>query len=589
MRTIRHWLAAIGFGFALAMAGSAFSVKADDTAYERPEGKPAAELPHVRLPVEGQGHGTLQGGTGDHSKMEALKGPFADTAAVTKACLSCHTEAGKHILKTTHWTWEFKNKNTGQTVGKQHVINNFCTNAKGNEGMCAQCHIGNGWQENTAYDFSRQDNIDCLICHDRTNSYYRLPQTHGHDACGVMFEGKQPIDFAKVAQNVGTPTRDNCGSCHYNGGGGDGVKHGDLDSSLNDPPKALDVHMAKDGGNFACTKCHVTDQHNIAGGHYQMVARDTTGTGKPGQTRNVATCESCHGMSPHEKTELIGIQLNTHATRVACQTCHIPEMARGGVATMIDWDWATAGKMKDGKGYFEEEYKQGDGKERHTYWTIKGDFKWGENVKPSYKWFNGDFLYTMPETQFDPAKAPIAINEVLGDPRDPKSRIWPFKEMHTNQPYDAGNNTLAFNHLWGKDDTAYWGNFNMEKSIAAGMMQAGRPYSGKLGYIRTVSNWPITHMVAPKQDAMKCVECHAADGRLAGLPGVYMPGRDHFRWLDILGFLGLGLTILGITVHGVLRYVMVPRPGEETGVKAAADKATADKRTEDTAKKEKKS
>ena len=44
-----------------------------------------------------------------------------------------------------------------------------------------------------------------------------------------MFEGKQPIKWTKVAQNVGLPARENCGGCHFYGGGGDGVKHGDLD------------------------------------------------------------------------------------------------------------------------------------------------------------------------------------------------------------------------------------------------------------------------------------------------------------------------------------------------------------------------
>ena len=41
------------------------------------------------------------------------------------------------------------------------------------------------------------------------------------------------------------------------------------------------------------------------------------------------------------------MKLNDHVASVACQTCHIPEIARGGVATEIDWDWRTAGKTKD--------------------------------------------------------------------------------------------------------------------------------------------------------------------------------------------------------------------------------------------------
>ncbi len=38
------------------------------------------------------------------------------------------------------------------------------------------------------------------------------------------------------------PDRTNCGSCHFNGGGGNNVKHGDLDESLYNPTETTDVH-----------------------------------------------------------------------------------------------------------------------------------------------------------------------------------------------------------------------------------------------------------------------------------------------------------------------------------------------------------
>jgi hypothetical protein len=46
------------------------------------------------------------------------------------------------------------------------------------------------------------------------------------------------IDLSKIAQKVGKSSRDTCGACHFNGGGGDGVKHGDMDSSLAAPEKS---------------------------------------------------------------------------------------------------------------------------------------------------------------------------------------------------------------------------------------------------------------------------------------------------------------------------------------------------------------
>jgi octaheme c-type cytochrome (tetrathionate reductase family) len=508
-----------------------------------PSVTPAA--PVVQVEVEGTS-------TADHTKFKELKGPFAGGPEVTRACLGCHTEAGRHVMKSVHWSWEYTHPKTGQQLGKKHLVNNFCTNARGNEGMCAQCHIGYGWKDE-GFDFANQDNIDCLVCHDRTGSYYKTPNSLGNAACSVMFEGKPPIDWALVAQNVGLPGRDNCGSCHFYGGGGDGVKHGDMDSSLKRPAKALDVHMDADGLDFACTECHRSERHLITGSRYDMIARDRQGTGKPGQRRDVATCESCHGSTPHANSGLTGIKLNDHVARVACQTCHIPAFARGGVATKTDWDWRTAGRTKDGIGFHEEGYVQGNGTHRATYKSIKGSFQWDEAVVPHYAWFDGVMNYTTIDTRFDPAKGPIEVNGFEGSAADPNSRIWPFKRMHTVQPYDKGNDTLVYMHLWGDDDAAFWGNYDFGRAIQAGMERSNLPYSGEYGFIETLSFWPITHMVAPKQEALACNACHAREGRLTGITGIYLPGRDSGNWLDRLGLLLVAATLLGVLGHAFIR------------------------------------
>jgi len=496
--------------------------------------------------------------TADHSKFQELKGPFNSGTEVTQACLKCHTEAGHQFMKNIHWTWEYKNEKTGQTLGKKHLVNNFCTNARGNEGMCAQCHTGYGWKDDT-FDFTNQNNIDCVVCHDRTGTYYKTPNSGGNKACSIMFEGKQPIQWAKVAQSAGLPGRENCGGCHFYGGGGDGVKHGDLDSSLIHPDRKLDVHMDEQGLNFACTECHRTNKHVWAGSRYDMIAHDTEGTGKPGQRRDVATCESCHGNAPHDNGSLEGIKLNNHVDRIACQTCHIPAIARGGVATKTDWDWRTAGKTRDGEGYKEKNYTQANGEHRATYKSIKGSFKYGENLVPHYDWFDGQMVYTTIDTQFDPSKGPIDINSFDGSADDPDSRIWPFKRMHTVQPFDTGNKTLVYMHLWGNDENAYWGNYDFAKAIETGMQKNERTYSGKYDFVDTYSYWPITHMVAPKEDALECDSCHAKQGRMQGIEGMYVPGRNETPWLDRAMLWILAATLLGILAHVLVRMLFGPR------------------------------
>ncbi|HMV05025.1 MAG TPA: cytochrome C, partial [Accumulibacter sp.] len=105
---------------------------------------------------------------------------------------------------------------------------------------------------------------------------------------------------------------------------------------------------------------------------------------------NPATCQACHGLSPHKDSGMAA-KLNHHTDKIACQTCHIPAIARGGVATKMSWDWSTAGRLTpDGKPMIKK-----DDKGRVIYDSKKGDFTLGENVVPEYAWFNGKVSYTL--------------------------------------------------------------------------------------------------------------------------------------------------------------------------------------------------
>ncbi len=495
--------------------------------------------------------------TTDHSKLKALQKDFNSGPEVTKACLECHNEAGHQFKKNKHWTWDYKHPKTGQHLGKSVLVNNFCTNARGNEGMCAQCHAGYNMTDSD-FDFDNEENMDCLVCHESTGTYYKTPTSQGNKACSIMFEGKDPIDWKKVAQSVSMPGRNNCGKCHFYGGGGDNVKHGDLSSVLFDPPKDIDVHMSSEGENFSCVSCHVGEGHEWSGSRYEMLVHDEKGIGKPGATREVASCESCHSASPHPVKNVTGIKLNSHTAKVACETCHIPAIARGGVATEVDWDWQTMGRLKDGEGYKLKEYTQGDGHHRATYKSIKGSFTYAEDLEPMYAWFDGTMKYTTIDTKFDASK-PVDINYFSGSYDDPGSRIYPFKKMHTTQPYDKGNNTLVYMSLWGETDAALWGNYDFGLSIEEGMKKSGIPYSGEWGFLETYSYWPVNHMVAPKEDALECTECHAKKGRIAHLEGFYLPGNGKNKWLDIIGIIAVLGTLGGVLGHGAIRLVVTRR------------------------------
>jgi len=494
--------------------------------------------------------------TADHSKFKELQREFGSGSEVTKACLTCHTEAALQIHRTKHWTWELLNPATQQRLGKKNVINNYCLSAGTNLGSCATCHVGYGWTD-ASFDFKSQENVDCLICHDTSGNYKKLPNgglPPVKDTESTPGSGKivKAIDLAKIAQKVGKTSRDTCGACHFFGGGGDGVKHGEMDSSLASPDKEVDVHMDATGLDFTCSTCHKAPAHDVAGSRYVPTGKDTEGAHIRGKVdnSNPATCQSCHGQAPH-KAGAQPAKLNQHADKVACQTCHIPQFARGGVATKMNWDWSTAGKLSpEGKPLLNK-----DAKGHVIYDSRKGDFVVAENVTPEYAWFNGEVTYTLLGDKVDKADGITLINALGGSAADGRSLIWPMKVMRGTQPYDPVNKTLVMPHLSGNDDTAYWTNFNWEKAIATGMKAANAPFSGQVDFLKTEMYWPITHMVAPKEKAVGCNECHTRGGRLDKIEGIYIPGRDAHQLLDLIGWLAAGGTLAGVMLHALVRIV----------------------------------
>jgi len=51
-------------------------------------------------------------------------------------------------------------------------------------------------------------------------------------------------------------------------------------------------------------------------------------------------------------------------------------------------------------------------------------------------------------------------------------------------------------------------NFDWEKAATAGMQVSGLEFSGEYGFAPTTMYWRINHMVAPKEQALRCTDCH---------------------------------------------------------------------------------
>ena len=407
----------------------------------------------------------------DHK--EHIEGPFSSPQEITETCLMCHEEIGEDILKTRHWNWlgtEFEVAGHGSMrFGKLNMINNFCIAVPSNWPRCTSCHISYGWKD-ASFDFTDPNNIDCLVCHDQTGTYKKIPT-----GAGMPFDN---VDLVKVAQSVGNSTRKNCGYCHFDGGGGNGVKHGDLDENLLKPSTELDVHMG--GQDFSCTECHITENHEIQGASHGSIAQGVNHIG----------CIECHDTEPHEKEKL-----NKHSGAVACQTCHIPTFGRGN-PTKIWWDWSTAGKdtvlPKDKFG-------------KDTYDKKKGTFKWAENVIPDYLWFNGKADYYQIGDKID-AKNVVQLNDLNGNISDASAKIYPFKPMRGKQIYDKNNNYLIVPKLFGEN--GFWKTWDWQLASTEGMKTVELDYSGGYDFVETNLYIPIHHTVAPKEKALRCYHCH---------------------------------------------------------------------------------
>jgi len=422
----------------------------------------------------------------DHKDLFA--GPFTTGQEVTQACLACHTDSADQVIHTAHWRWEsepvaMEGRDEPITVGKKNAINNFCIGIQGNWESCTSCHAGYGWEDED-FDFEDTSNVDCLVCHDSSGGYVKGKK-------GLPAEG---VDLLAAAKSVGLPTRDNCGSCHFRGGGGNAVKHGDLDESLYFPDEHVDVHMGR--YDFQCIDCHQTEDHVIGGRSITVSVDDA----------NQIYCTDCHSSKLHADQ-----RINAHTDAVACQTCHVPEVAVHQ-ATKTHWDWSTAG---DGE---REE-------DTHEYLKIKGSFIYEKNLKPEFIWYNGladRYLLGDPLAE----DGLNALNHPRGDIRDPQAKIWPFKVHMAVQPYDTQYKYLMQPVTAGQG--GFWREFDWDQALRLGSEVTGMDYSGEYGFIPTSMYWPQTHMVAPKEDALQCKACHCERGCIdweaIGYPG------DPMKW-----------------------------------------------------------
>ncbi len=499
----------------------------------------------------------------DHSKFPELQKDFQSPQEVTETCLKCHNNIDEQLMMNEHWTWAKKDSIPGRGVfyfGKKNVLNNFCIGASSNEKLCTMCHAGFDFKTQH-WDSTQTQNMDCLVCHDNTGTYHKSNTCADPNQPGYGYPPKN-TDLKNIALHVGLPQRRNCGVCHFTGGGGNNVKHGDLEMALNSCTRDVDVHMGTNGQNMTCTECHKTNNHNIPG-NLPMVSASPS---------NSFSCTECHTSSPH-KSKL----LNEHYNQVSCEACHIPRYAKVQ-PTKLYWSWKDAGKLNPDGGilHYEKEIPKdsalayiGNASYIHNITEDSIIYEYdsrhaaailAKNVIPDYVWWNGytDHHFIGDTITTDTVNLVTLIGSYEDNihPMDSKhpSKIYPVKIMRGNQIYDVTYHKLINPKLVGpKGSGAYWRDFNWDSSAVKGMEYIGKNYSGKYGFIETRSYWPVNHEVSPAEQALSCEACHSKNGRLSKLQGFYLPGRDRSKVIDIIGIIMILGAILGVSIHGAMR------------------------------------
>ena len=421
----------------------------------------------------------------------------------TQSCLMCHQDAGEQALEMGHFKWQGKSENivgfeSGE-FGKNQLLNNFCIAVPTNEGRCTQCHAGYGY-DHKSYDFTNPANVDCLICHDQSGTYSKAPTTAGRPP--------PSLDLNIVAQSVAAePQRKNCINCHAKAGGGDNVKHGDLSTDLVSTTREYDVHMGTDGGDMQCVACHGTNHDPKDGSVNHGNAGMALHSVHEGEMK---VCTDCHGQQQnvHAGTPAEGMIAPGWHERLACQTCHIPAIARK-ISTKTEWYWETAGQD------IEPPIDPETG--RPEYDKKKGNFKWENNVRPVLRYSNGKWDRKLIVADDKYTTEPIQLAVPQGDYNDPEAMIYPFKLMVGSQPVDPITKTILVPHLFGMKGgpNPYWAKYDWNLALQDAAAYTGQDYSGEYAFASTEMLMSVNHEIAPAENALGagaapdgCMDCH---------------------------------------------------------------------------------
>ncbi|MDI6715776.1 MAG: NapC/NirT family cytochrome c [Actinomycetota bacterium] len=376
----------------------------------------------------------------DHKKAIKNAGGYKGT----QTCLKCHVYAVKQLEASVHSRLRTKVAHVPSLAKEERGMADKAAKPatwaymvpKKDGAMkslgCGQCHVG-GSKLPTPQMAST---IDCLICHAKKYDMEKRLVVKEGDA--MKWVSDQSLESAA---SVEKPKAEYCWRCHED-------HMADTRGTPYTPER--DVH-AKAG--LPCQSCHATVDHKIAKG----VVADLMANDIPEVT---IACTSCHVDYRH------GVKnIDTHLSRMACQSCHI-----GRVSGLAVWDKTKSQKDKDG---------------------IFGDLKVRkDNIKPTFLWFNG---------KADKNGFPA------GSRKDKKAKIYPYKivkqisavDPKTQKPVNGAATVFAKT-----------GNFAL--AVEALAKFTGMPKAPQWIKVEGKKIEQLNHSIQRK--GLDCNDCHSKNG-----------------------------------------------------------------------------
>ena len=432
-----------------------------------------------------------------------------------ETCVACHQAEAEAMHGSVHYQQSGPTPNVlnipdvaGERGSGDIGMNTYCgAHVTSRRATCGNCHVGNGQFPSSEMSQAQLENIDCLMCHQ--DAYKRTAAPPFEDLPAVGPEGQaitveapvesatgfyympdeanMPISILEAARTVHMPTPTSCLRCHAGAGGADGAKRGDISSVLIDPAPAIDVHMALTEGNLGCVDCHSAGGHRMRGRGLDL---------RPNDVAERLTCAGCHGERPHDDyNPTNGKKKDTHALKVACQSCHIPTYAKG-VSTEIDRDWTQShysASACNGQGGWKPE-------EIHA-----------SDLIPSYGFWDGrSRVYVLGESPALNGDGEYAFGTPEGGVDSLASRLHPLKEHRGNAArHDQTGRMIP--HSTG----TFFRSGDFDLAVRDGMAQVGLTGDYTLVPVHTFQS--INHGVAPEDDVLKCGDCHM-DPEFSGGP-----------------------------------------------------------------------